>query len=126
MRLETNTTGNTNDATEADIRRSFENQEDADIADWAGNCHRLIAKDGTSLSAISGRDFRDFQLSRIDSDGSWWICNRQMTADDVIDRFIRYRRGERAWMTEDNWQEERQQCRTLAWLCRLLRLAGAN
>ena len=63
MRLESHTIGNMNGPTVDDICRSFENRNEWDMADIAGNVYSLLGDDGTSIHSISGHAFKDFSLS---------------------------------------------------------------
>lgn len=105
MRLDSNAIGSIAQPTEDDVRRAFENRQDGDIADWAGNATTLTAADGTSVSTISGPDFQGFSLACRSAAGRR-ICPHLFHADQVKAWFVQFHAGDRGWMAGLDWQDE--------------------
>ncbi len=105
MRFESNTIGNVEASSEDDILRAFESRESYDIADWPGNVYALLADDGTVLSAVSGSHFKDFALAITDPNGTRQEGSRLMLADEVLEIFIKFRNGDRTWISAETWRE---------------------
>jgi len=108
MKLESNTIGDVEDASEDDVRRAFENREPWDNADWAGNVYALIADDGAALSAISGAEFQDFSVTFSDASGTRRVCPRVLPAQEVADWFVAFLGGDTARIGPEAWPVETQ------------------
>ncbi|MBY0233198.1 MAG: hypothetical protein K2W96_28275 [Gemmataceae bacterium] len=84
------------DATEADIRRAFEDD------DARGEIVILEGPDG--LIQAAGEHDGPYALGYIDKGGAAFDAEGTLTKEEACEAFLRYRRGDPAWRDARRWR----------------------